>query len=144
MENYEDAAESRFDDLDTLMKVRRKVGAIHFGGIYIECLLKGMICMKYTVTDSSAFGKWIVDGHERPRPRHVLRSPELQSLLDTLYDDMPDNILEALDFIAAPQGTKYIDYRYIPEDEIENEIFDQWEERFISVFSYLEQKKHEL
>ena len=40
MENYTDAAESRFDDLNAFIKEERKVGSIHMGGIYIECLLQ--------------------------------------------------------------------------------------------------------
>ena len=144
MENYIDAAESRFDDLNAFIKEERKVGSIHLGGIYIECLLKGMICMEHSVGDGPGSHKWIVDGLEMTRPGHVLHSPELVTLLDPLYDDMPDNILNALDYIAKPEGINYIDYRYIPEDNINMAIYDYWMEQFISVFNYLDQKKHEI
>ena len=144
MENYTDAADSRFGDLNVLIKGERKVGSIHLGGIYIECLLKGMICMEHSVADSPSSQKWIVDGHEITRPGHVLHSPVLETLLDSLYDDMPDHIMESLDFIANPEGINYIDYRYIPEDNINTTTYDHWMEQFISVFNYLDQKKHEV
>lgn len=57
---------------------------------------------------------------------------------------MPDHIMEALDYIANPEGINYIDYRYIPEDNINTTTYDHWMEQFISVFNYLDQKKHEV
>ncbi len=144
MENYIAAAQSRLDDLHQLMNGKRKVGSIHLGGIYIECLLKGMICMGHTVTDSSGISKWIVDGNEMSRPCHVLCSPVHRQLLGSLYDDMPSDISHALNYIQRPEGINYIDYRYIPEESIEEEKYDYWTEQFISVFLYLERKKHEI
>ncbi len=144
MENYTDAAESRFDDLNAFIKEERKVGSIHMGGIYIECLLKGMICMSHSVTDSPNPTKWIVDGREVTRPSHVLHSRIFENLLEPLYDDMPDYIIDALDYIAQPAGINYIDYRYIPEDTIDRTMYDHWMEQFITLFNYLDQKKHEI
>lgn len=144
MENYEEAAESRLHDLDVLIKEKRKVGTIHFGGIYIECLLKGMICMEHSVTDGSTKGKWVVDTIEQSRPKHELKSPAHLALLPSLYDDMPDEVADALDYITEPEGITYIDYRYIPEEQITEEIYNSWMERFLFVFDYLESKKHEI
>ena len=43
MENYQAAFMERHIDTQTLYPVR-KVGAMHFGGVTIECLLKAIIC----------------------------------------------------------------------------------------------------
>ena len=65
-------------------------------------------------------------------------------MLGSLYDDMPSDISHALNYIQQPEGINYIDYRYIPEESIEEEKYDYWTEQFISVFLYLERKKHEI
>lgn len=146
MENFEDAAVSRLSDWEILSQKQHKVGAIHFGGIYIECLLKGIICCKYHVTDGATNGKWDVDGIERTRPSHGLTAPAYRQLLSDLYDDMPDEVFDALECVSCPGSANesYIDYRYIPEDEVTDVFYDNWLDNFISVFDYLEQKKHEV
>ena len=95
LENYEGAAEARLQDWEALSSGRRKVGAIHFGGIYIECLLKSIICSEHGVLDGAP-GKWVVDGSVVARPRHVLSDPFYRYILTDLYDYMPCDVLAAL------------------------------------------------
>ncbi|GAB1539626.1 hypothetical protein NUACC21_22930 [Scytonema sp. NUACC21] len=40
MEDYQAAFIQRHMDTETLCNAKRKIGAMHFGGITIECLLK--------------------------------------------------------------------------------------------------------
>lgn len=145
MENYEDAAESRFTDWELLSKGenRRKAGTIHFGGIYIECLLKGIICSEHSVVEGSSPYKWIIDGQEASRPGHALTASAYRDYLSDLYDDMPDDVSDALEYISCPETSSYIDYRYVSEDSVSDIVYNKWMENFISVFEYLEQKKHE-
>ena len=43
MEDYQAAFIQRHIDTETLCKSTRKIAAMHFGGVTIECLLKSMI-----------------------------------------------------------------------------------------------------
>lgn len=44
MEDYHAAFTERDIDTETLCQFKRKVAAMHFGGVTIECLLKAIIC----------------------------------------------------------------------------------------------------
>jgi len=44
MEDYQAAFIERHIDTETLCQSGRKVAAMHFGGVTIECLLKSIIC----------------------------------------------------------------------------------------------------
>ena len=44
---------------------RRKACSIHLGGIYIECLLKGMLCSQCSVTAGTNQSQWIINGCEK-------------------------------------------------------------------------------
>lgn len=142
MEKYEEAAESRFDDWEILSKGenRRKACSIHLGGIYIECLLKGMLCSQCSVTAGTNISQWIINGHTQKRPGHGLNINIYTSYLSDVYDDMSEDMLEALEYLDSPEGIGYIDYRYISEDEVDDQVFQKWMEKFIIIFGYLEQK----
>ncbi len=143
MENYEEAADARLKDWETLSSGKRKVGAVHFGGIYIECLLKSIICSEHDVLEGGP-GRWVVDGSEVARPRHVLTAPSYRNLLTDLYDDMPGDVMDALEYLSSPGQINYIDYRYIPESDITDIVYDEWLEKFIVVFHYFDNKKHDV
>ena len=95
MEKYEEAAESRFDDWEILSKGenRRKACSIHLGGIYIECLLKGMLCSQCSVTAGTNISQWIINGHTQKRPGHGLNINIYTSYLSDVYDDMSEDML---------------------------------------------------
>lgn len=146
MEKYEEAAESRFDDWEKLSKGenRRKACLIHLGGIYIECLLKGMLCSQCSVTEGTNKSRWIINGNNQKRSGHGLNINIYTSYLSDVYDDMSEEMLEALEYLGSPEGIGYIDYRYISEDEVDDQMFEKWMEKFIIIFGYLEQKKLEM
>ncbi|BAZ78945.1 hypothetical protein PN497_08155 [Sphaerospermopsis kisseleviana CS-549] len=95
MEDYQAAFLERHTDTETL-KPLRKIGAMHFGGITIECLLKSIICntvsgvnteqlrthsymeilkqhnkLKYRIDNFAAARKWL-DQVENPMGQHFI------------------------------------------------------------------------
>lgn len=144
MENFVLAADSRLEDWEVLQREQRKIATIHLGGIYIECLLKGIICSKHCVVEGSRPGKWKIDGTERTRPSHDLTASEYRSVLTDIYDDMSEEVENALKYINEPECIEYIDYRYMGEDDVTQAIYDKWQEQFIKLFNYLHDKKHEI
>lgn len=143
MENFEGAAVERLKDWDILNKENRKVGTIHFGGIYVECLLKAMICKLSTVVDGSK-GKWIVNGTEVSRPSHELLNFQYRNLLTDLFDCMPPDVESALQNISKPNGVSYIDYRYSDNIELSDMEYDKWLDDFLLVYDFLTEKKREI
>ena len=144
MENFEGAAVERLKDWDILNRENRKVGTIHFGGIYVECLLKAMICQLSVVSDGEKKGKWLVDGNEVPRPSHELLNFQYRNLLTDLYDCMPSDVESALRNISEPNGVSYIDYRYRDNLELSDMEYDKWLDDFILVYDFLTEKKREI
>lgn len=144
MENYDKAAETRLKDFCILRKNFRKVGTIHLGGIYIECLLKSMICCKYQVTDASGRNKWLVNNNEVTRPSHRLTANEYKSLLQDVYDDMSSDVEEALGYVSDPDNVNYIDYRYKQEELVSDQAYQKFLENFQIVFRYFQEKKKEI
>lgn len=143
MENYADAAESRLKDWEQLNNAHRKVATIHIGGIYIECLLKGMICLAGDVTPGPRSDQWNVDGNVVTRPGHYLTDAPYRVLLEDLYDDMPEEVEHALAYVSSPENKNYIDYRYIQEDFVTDEVYEKWLSNFILIFDYLQDQKEE-
>lgn len=74
MEDYEQAAASRLDDWEILSakEHRRKACSIHMGGIYLECLLKEMLCSLCSVMEGTRKTEWVIDGDIINRPGHSL------------------------------------------------------------------------
>lgn len=144
MENFAEAADSRLEDWEQLNCAHRKVASMHMGGIYIECLLKGMICLDGDVTLGSRNNKWNVDGTEMTRPGHYLTSTEYRDLLLDLYDDMPEEIENALEYVSCPENKSFIDYRYIEEDSVSDQVYEKWSHCFLEVFLYLQDRKNDL
>ena len=147
MENYVQAAASRLDDWKVLSKRenRRKACTIHLGGIYIECLLKGMLCSQHKVEEIKKGTRWIIDEENtQSRPNHGLNINLYTSFLSDVYDDMSEEMLEALRYLDSPEGIGYINYRYISEDEVDDKVFEKWMDKFIIIFGYLEKKKREM
>jgi len=66
MEDYQSAFSQRDDDTKILCESNRKIAAMHFGGITIECLLKSMILA------SVSNKEWKTDSHN---PGHTITNP---------------------------------------------------------------------
>lgn len=145
MEDYSSAATDRLADFDVLSKKRRKVCAIHIGGVYIECLLKAMLCCANNVTEvENRSNRWIINEVEIYRPSHSLTTGPLRDYLPSIYEDMPEDVLHSLEYIAYPNDIDYISYRYVSSATVSDEEYDEWYCNFINVFDYLQEKKREL
>lgn len=143
MENYESVAKSRLKDWEVLSNEKKKVGAIHFGGIVIECMLKGIICSEYPgiVEDGH---NWIDGAISTSRPSHDIDSTRYRTWLEDIYDDMTLDVSANLTYVAKPEGKSYIDYRYVPEEDVSDTVFEKWEEAFLSVYCYIIEKQNDL
>ena len=69
MEDYESAFLQRYQDTEILCYSARKVAAMHFGGVTIECLLKSMI---FASLHKSAKREWKTDSNN---PGHTITNP---------------------------------------------------------------------
>lgn len=144
MENFEEAADSRLEDWELLNKAHRKVGTIHCGGIYIECILKAMICQTYQVVQGAKGNKWIIDGQNADRPSHDLTGIHYRRWLGDMYDDMSQDVMDALEYITRPENEGYIDYRYFQETKVPEQNYSKWMECFVMLFDFLQEKMREI
>ncbi|TAE61463.1 MAG: hypothetical protein EAZ76_04575 [Nostocales cyanobacterium] len=99
MEDYQAAFFERHTDTETL-KPLRKIGAMHFGGITIECLLKSIICNTVSGVNT-----------EQLRTHSYMEILKQHNKLKYRID----NFAEArkwLDQVENPMGQHFIDLRY--------------------------------
>ena len=69
MEDYQAAFLERFYDTKKSYESKRKIAAMHFGGITIECLLKAII---FATLPNSATKEWKTDNNN---PGHTFTNP---------------------------------------------------------------------
>lgn len=113
MEDYHSAFMERHLDTETLCQSRRKVAAMHFGGVTIECLLKAMI---FASLPRGATQEWMTDsydpGHTFTNPGHsyteaLKRHNRLSSKIDKFWE-----VRKWLDEVEYPNGQHFIHMRY--------------------------------
>ncbi len=165
-EDYYKAQKDRRIDFFKILHAKRRGMAMHLGGVYIECLLKGLIIKKYGILKSKRIeiGRvryycWYsnkvyleiqaisdptkqdyIDRKSAKNPQHDLMLAIEQ--LEELYNTIPSDVLEKLRTINRPIGRKsYIDIRYMSEDEISNQLYSKWEESFKGFLNYYEKRK---
>ena len=112
MEDYHSAFIERHIDTDTLDQSGRKVAAMHFGGVTIECLLKAMI---FASLPTGATHEWMTDsydpGHTFTNPGHsyteaLKRHNRLSSKIDKFRE-----VRKWLDEVENPNGQHFIHMR---------------------------------
>ena len=101
----------------------RKIGAIHFGGIAIECLLKNMIVQYHAINSWGSISKH--SGQPITNPKHFLfyaliRIPKLQ-----LRVTSNPEVMKMIRDIQQPFGDHYIEWRYVGT-EPNTEKYDEW------------------
>jgi hypothetical protein len=113
MEDYHSAFMERHLDTETLCQSGRKVAAMHFGGVTIECLLKAMI---FASLPRGATQEWMTDsydpGHTFTNPGHsyteaLKRHNRLSSKIDKFRE-----VRKWLDEVEYPNGQHFIHMRY--------------------------------
>jgi len=140
MEDYQAAFLERYSDTEILDKSGRKIAAMHFGGVTIECLLKAMI---FATLPNSATKEWKTDnnnpGHTFTNPGHsyteaLKRHNKLKSRIDKL-----PQIRKWLDEIENPIGQHFIDIRY-SSIEVNNENYKSWFNTYQKLIGWLQKQ----
>ena len=113
MEDYHSAFMERHLDTETLCQSGRKVAAMHFGGVTIECLLKAMI---FASLPRGATQEWMTDsydpGHTFTNPGHDYREAlKRLNRLRSRIDKLP-KVQILLDAVENPIGQHFIHMRY--------------------------------
>ncbi|NEP07462.1 MAG: hypothetical protein F6K34_23300, partial [Okeania sp. SIO4D6] len=113
MEDYQAAFLERYSDTEILDKSGIKIGAMHFGGVTIECLLKAMI---FATLPNSATREWKTDnnnpGHTFTNPGHsYTEALKRHNKLKSRIDKFPQ-VRKWLDEIENPMCQHFIDIRY--------------------------------
>jgi hypothetical protein len=98
MEDYQAAFIERHIDTETLCQSGRKVAAMHFGGVTIECLLKAIIC---DTLPGGASQKLMTHSYTALLAKH----PTLQSRAT-------HKVREWLDEVENPNSQLFINMRY--------------------------------
>ncbi len=129
MEDYQAAFMERHIDTQTLYPVR-KVGAMHFGGVTVECLLKAMIC------------------HTLPGVTHNLITHSYAELLkkhNKLKSRVDNNseVRKWLDQVENPMGQHFIDMRY-SSLEPDEQNYKRWLYAYTSIKSWLQKQSNTL
>ena len=113
MEDYHAAFTQRHFDTETLCQSGRKVAAMHFGGVTIECLLKAMI---FASLPKGATQEWMTDsnnpGHTITNPGHsYIEALRRHNRLSSRIDKFPE-VRKWLDEVENPTSQHFIDMRY--------------------------------
>ncbi|MTJ11059.1 hypothetical protein FJR11_00285 [Anabaena sp. UHCC 0187] len=123
MEDYQAAFMERHTDTETLNPVR-KVGAMHFGGVTIECLLKAIISNTLPGVASQNL-------RTHSYTELLKQHNKLKSRIDNFSEGR-----KWLDQVENPMGQHFIDMRYssIEPDELN---YKRWLYAYTSIKSWL-------
>lgn len=129
MEDYQAAFIGRHFDTKTLDQSGRKVAAMHFGGVTIECLLKAIICNNLR---GGASQRLMTHSYTALLAKH----PTLQSRVT-------HTVREWLDEVEYPTSQHFIDMRYCgiePNDA----SYTHWLDAFNQLTNWLQQQATQL
>lgn len=168
-EDYSKAQRCRRKECLIVKRANRKVMTIHLGGIYIECLLKSIIIRKYGIVKSAVVTKQVsgrsircicwynqaaynrITSMSSINERVLLSNKVAQNTehdlvrafrqIDELYNSAPGTIITALEYLNKPVNKKYIDYRYVSDDELSDVDYHKWEENFLIFLNYFDNRK---
>ena len=112
MEDYQTAFSERHTDTEALWNSDRKVAAMHFGGITIECLLKAMIIASLPKGTSREWKTDSLDpGHTITNPGHsYVEALRRHNRLHSRIQKFPE-VMKWLKEIEHP-NQHFIDMRY--------------------------------
>lgn len=144
MEDYQAAFIGRHIDTETLCQSGRKVAAMHFGGVTIECLLKAMILASLP---QGATQEWMTDsnnpGHTITNPGHkyteaLKRHNRLRSRIDNFQE-----VRKWLDEVENPISQNFIDMRY-SGIEPDDASYKRWLKAYQSLKGWLQKQATQL
>ena len=140
MEDYPAAFVERYTDTETLGQSERKIGAMHFGGITIECLLKAMI---FATLPKGATQEWKTDtndpGHTMTNPGHsYTEALKRHNRLKSRVDKFPQ-VRKWMDEVENPIGQHFIDMRY-SGIELDDTNYKRWLNAYQSLIRWLQKQ----
>jgi hypothetical protein len=143
MEDYQTAFFDRHQDTEILCASSRKIAAMHFGGITIECLLKSIIlssCPKGTRRE------WKTDtnnpGHTITNPGHSFQDAlRRHNILRSRIQKFPD-VMKWLEIVENP-NQHFIDMRY-SIDTLEESEYKKWFSAYRHLLGWLQKQATQL
>ncbi|NES17561.1 MAG: hypothetical protein F6K41_01060 [Symploca sp. SIO3E6] len=143
MEDYQGVFLERHKDTETLCQSKRKVAAMHFGGVTIECLLKAMI---FATLPKNATQEWKTDSNN---PGHTITNPG-HSFIDALkrhnrlyyrVQQFPE-VQKWINEVENP-SQHFIDMRYCCS-EPDDTNYKRWLHAYKSLIGWLEKQATQL
>lgn len=143
MEDYQSAFIHRHADTEELHRARRKIAAMHFGGITIECLLKSMIV---ATLPKKAIREWKTDsndpGHTITNPGHsYIEALKRHNRLKSRVEKIP-KVREWLDEVENP-SQNFIDMRYCCS-EPDDANYKRWLYAYQNLYKWLQKQATQL
>lgn len=143
MENYQTAFSERHADTNALCHSGRKIAAMHFGGITIECLLKAMIIESLP---KNASKEWKADsnnpGHTITNPGHsYVEALKRHNRLHARVQNSPV-VMKWIKEIEHP-NQHFIDMRYSCS-EPDDASYKRWLDSYQSLCRWLQKQATQL
>jgi len=140
MEDYQSAFLQRHQDTEILCKSNRKIAAMHFGGITIECLLKSMILA--SVSSQEWKTKSNNPGHTITNPGHSLTAAlKSNNRLYSRVQNYPD-VIKWINIVENP-SQNFITMRY-SSSEPNNDEYKQWLSAYTRLEKWLQKQATQL
>jgi hypothetical protein len=140
MEDYQSAFLQRHQDTEILCKSNRKIAAMHFGGITIECLLKSMILA--SVSNKEWKTKSNNPGHTITNPGHSLTAAlKSNNRLYSRVQNYPD-VIKWINIVENP-SQNFITMRYSSSEPNDDE-YKQWLSAYTSLKQWLHKQATQL
>ncbi|MFM8308252.1 MAG: hypothetical protein ACKN87_14695 [Microcystis aeruginosa] len=140
MEDYQSAFLQRHQDTEILCKSNRKIAAMHFGGITIECLLKSMILA--SVSNKEWKTKSNNPGHTITNPGHSLTAALTRN--NRLYSRVQNcpEVRKWINIVENP-SKKCITMRY-SSSEPNDDKYKEWLSAYTGLKNWLVSQATEL
>ena len=140
MEDYQSAFLQRHQDTEILCKSNRKIAAMHFGGITIECLLKYMILA--SVSNKEWKTKSNNPGHTITNPGHSLTAAlKRNNRLYSRVQNFPE-VIKWINIVENP-SQNFITMRYSSSEPNDDE-YKQWLSAYTSLKQWLHKQATQL
>ncbi len=133
MEDYEAAHDERRVDTEELDKAGRRLAAVHWGGVAVECLIKAL------VVTGRGISEWDTEstprGHGVTNPGHDLKEAvKRHNKLRDRFLRFPD-AMRWLDKVDTP-SVHFIDIRY-RSDPPSEEAYREWHNAYRRLVGWL-------
>ena len=144
MEDYQSAFLQRHQDTEILCESNRKIAAMHFGGITIECLLKSMILA--SVSSQEWKTKSNNPGHTITNPGHSLTAAlKSNNRLSSRVHNYPD-VIKWINIVEKPvenPSQNFIDMRY-SSSEPNDDKYKEWLSAYTGLKQWLQKQATQL